>query len=81
MGGNCNRVRFSQVLVCAPSNIAVDQLTEKIHKTGLKVNTSPFYVFLLLAIEFKKQRQLLRILAAITFIGELKLCRLYSNKL
>ena len=29
--------RFSQVLVCAPSNIAVDQLTEKIHKTGLKV--------------------------------------------
>ena len=28
---------FRQVLVCAPSNIAVDQLTEKIHKTGLKV--------------------------------------------
>lgn len=27
----------SQVLVCAPSNIAVDQLAEKIHKTGLKV--------------------------------------------
>ena len=26
-----------QVLVCAPSNIAVDQLTEKIHATGLKV--------------------------------------------
>lgn len=26
-----------QVLVCAPSNIAVDQLTEKIHHTGLKV--------------------------------------------
>lgn len=26
-----------QVLVCAPSNTAVDQLTEKIHKTGLKV--------------------------------------------
>ncbi|CAK9299184.1 unnamed protein product [Gordionus sp. m RMFG-2023] len=25
------------VLVCAPSNIAVDQLAEKIHKTGLKV--------------------------------------------
>jgi len=25
------------VLVCAPSNIAVNQLTEKIHKTGLKV--------------------------------------------
>ena len=30
----------SQVLVCAPSNIAVDQLTEKIHKTGLKVQYS-----------------------------------------
>ena len=29
---------LGQVLVCAPSNIAVDQLTEKIHKTGLKVN-------------------------------------------
>lgn len=28
---------YGQVLVCAPSNIAVDQLTEKIHKTGLKV--------------------------------------------
>lgn len=28
------------VLVCAPSNTAVDQLTEKIHKTGLKVRTS-----------------------------------------
>lgn len=27
----------AQVLVCAPSNIAVDQLTEKIHKSGLKV--------------------------------------------
>lgn len=26
-----------QVLVCAPSNVAVDQLTEKIHRTGLKV--------------------------------------------
>lgn len=26
-----------QVLVTAPSNVAVDQLTEKIHKTGLKV--------------------------------------------
>lgn len=25
------------VLVCAPSNTAVDQLTEKIHKTNLKV--------------------------------------------
>lgn len=25
------------VLVCAPSNIAVDQLTEKIHRTRLKV--------------------------------------------
>ncbi|XP_071845963.1 regulator of nonsense transcripts 1-like [Apostichopus japonicus] len=28
---------LGQVLVCAPSNIAVDQLTEKIHRTGLKV--------------------------------------------
>lgn len=27
----------TQVLVCAPSNIAVDQLTEKMHRTGLKV--------------------------------------------
>ena len=26
-----------QILVCAPSNVAVDQLTERIHKTGLKV--------------------------------------------
>lgn len=26
-----------QVLVCAPSNIAVDQLAEKITRTGLKV--------------------------------------------
>ncbi|CAG8486864.1 9789_t:CDS:10, partial [Acaulospora colombiana] len=26
-----------QVLVCAPSNVAVDQLTEKVHLTGLKV--------------------------------------------
>lgn len=26
-----------QTLVCAPSNVAVDQLTEKIHATGLKV--------------------------------------------
>jgi regulator of nonsense transcripts 1 len=28
---------LGQVLVCAPSNVAVDQLTEKIHATGLKV--------------------------------------------
>lgn len=28
---------YRPVLVCAPSNIAVDQLTEKIHQTGLKV--------------------------------------------
>ena len=27
----------NQVLVCAPSNVAVDHLTEKIHRTGLKV--------------------------------------------
>lgn len=35
-----NRVKGTgrgQVLVCAPSNVAVDQLTEKISKTGLKV--------------------------------------------
>ncbi|KMS94059.1 hypothetical protein BVRB_025210, partial [Beta vulgaris subsp. vulgaris] len=29
--------KSGQVLVCAPSNIAVDQLAEKIHLTGLKV--------------------------------------------
>ena len=28
---------IGQVLVCAPSNVAVDQLCEKIHKSGLKV--------------------------------------------
>ncbi|KAG5455660.1 MAG: RNA helicase-domain-containing protein, partial [Olpidium bornovanus] len=31
------KANMGQVLVCAPSNVAVDQLTEKIHKTGLKV--------------------------------------------
>lgn len=31
------KLNGGQVLVCAPSNVAVDQLTEKIHKTGLKV--------------------------------------------
>lgn len=31
-------VSFYQVLVCAPSNVAVDQLAEKISATGLKVN-------------------------------------------
>ncbi|KAJ7073926.1 RNA helicase-domain-containing protein [Mycena amicta] len=31
-----------QVLVCAPSNVAVDQLTEKIHSTGLKVCQLPY---------------------------------------
>ncbi|CAK9023360.1 Regulator of nonsense transcripts 1 homolog (ATP-dependent helicase UPF1) [Durusdinium trenchii] len=30
------RQNQGQVLVCAPSNIAVDQLAEKLHKTGLK---------------------------------------------
>ena len=25
------------MLVCAPSNIAIDELAEKIHKTGLRV--------------------------------------------
>lgn len=34
-----------QVLVCAPSNIAVDQLTEKIHKTGLKVNMKLLFLY------------------------------------
>lgn len=29
--------KMGKVLVCAPSNIAVDQLTEKINGTGLKV--------------------------------------------
>ncbi|CAM9226301.1 unnamed protein product [Chrysoparadoxa australica] len=28
---------MGQVLVCAPSNVAVDHLTEKIHQTGLRV--------------------------------------------
>ncbi|KAK4670216.1 ATP-dependent RNA helicase [Podospora pseudopauciseta] len=31
------RMNNSQVLVCAPSNVAVDQLCERIHRTGLKV--------------------------------------------
>jgi len=31
------KIGAGPVLVCAPSNIAVDQLTEKIHRTGLKV--------------------------------------------
>merc|ERR1712146_784504 len=30
-------LNYNKILVCAPSNVAVDQLTEKIHKTGLKV--------------------------------------------
>ncbi len=34
------------VLVCAPSNIAVDQLTERVHLTGVKVCLS--FVWLLL---------------------------------
>ena len=29
--------KMGQVLVCAPSNVAVDQLCERVHKTGLKV--------------------------------------------
>ena len=32
-----SRQNQGQVLVCAPSNIAVDQLAEKLHKSGLKV--------------------------------------------
>lgn len=31
------RINQGQVLVCAPSNVAVDQLCERIHLTGLKV--------------------------------------------
>ncbi|XP_021948594.1 regulator of nonsense transcripts 1 [Folsomia candida] len=31
------KINGGPVLVCAPSNTAVDQLTEKIHQTGLKV--------------------------------------------
>ena len=31
------KMNQGQVLVCAPSNVAVDHLTEKIHQTGLKV--------------------------------------------
>ncbi|ORX53246.1 P-loop containing nucleoside triphosphate hydrolase protein [Hesseltinella vesiculosa] len=31
------KMNAGQVLVCAPSNVAVDQLAEKIHTTGLKV--------------------------------------------
>jgi len=31
------KLNGGQVLVCAPSNVAVDQLTEKIHRSGLKV--------------------------------------------
>ena len=29
--------KMGKVLVCAPSNIAVDQLTDKINSTGIKV--------------------------------------------
>lgn len=32
-----SKVNGGQVLVCAPSNVAVDQLCERIHRTGLKV--------------------------------------------
>ena len=31
------KMNQGQILVCAPSNVAVDHLTEKIHQTGLKV--------------------------------------------
>ena len=31
-----NKANQGQVLVCAPSNVAVDQLCERIHRTGLK---------------------------------------------
>ena len=32
-----SKLNGGQTLVCAPSNVAVDQLCERIHKTGLKV--------------------------------------------
>lgn len=38
------------VLVCAPSNIAVDHLTEKIHRTGLKVLNLLMIVFSIIII-------------------------------
>jgi len=42
-GQNVDRVLYVlQVLVCAPSNVAVDQLAEKISATGLKVLDSMF---------------------------------------
>ncbi|KAJ1856125.1 ATP-dependent RNA helicase [Coemansia sp. RSA 1822] len=31
------RANAGKILVCAPSNVAVDQLTEKVHRTGLRV--------------------------------------------
>ncbi|KAJ2466635.1 ATP-dependent RNA helicase [Coemansia sp. RSA 2322] len=31
------KANTGKILVCAPSNVAVDQLTEKIHRTGLRV--------------------------------------------
>ncbi|KOS22004.1 Regulator of nonsense transcripts 1 -like protein [Escovopsis weberi] len=31
------KITGGQVLVCAPSNVAVDQLCERVHRTGLKV--------------------------------------------
>ncbi|KAK5987558.1 Regulator of nonsense transcripts 1-like protein [Cladobotryum mycophilum] len=31
------KITTNQVLVCAPSNVAVDQLCERVHRTGLKV--------------------------------------------
>lgn len=34
-----------QVLVCAPSNVAVDQLAEKISATGLKVIVIFLFLF------------------------------------
>lgn len=36
LGANLEFTLF-QVLVCAPSNVAVDQLADKISSTGLKV--------------------------------------------
>jgi regulator of nonsense transcripts 1 len=36
-GGRNNNDTLEQILVCAPSNVAVEQLTAKIHRTGLRV--------------------------------------------
>ncbi len=51
------QMKQGQVLVCAPSNVAVDQLTEKIHLTNLKVRAVPCCVALLLAAKRESHRR------------------------